>query len=315
MGKTPGPRIQQSPFADADARLFVSVAHAGSFAAAAALAGMTPSAVSKAVARLESALGTKLLVRTTRALHLTDEGSAFRDRCARAFALLGEAADEAARGAHAVTGTVRVGLPPLFGTHFLPAVLARLATTHPELRVEIVSTMRASDLVDRGLDLAIVVGALPDSSSVARPLGYGRFVVVAAPSYLARRGAPRSPADLTEHACLAYAQPDGRDAPFLFARAPFELVAVRGPARSDDMHHLAAMAEAGLGVAQLPMFAVADALSRGALVTLLDDLEPEPKLASLVFPAGRELPRRVRVLVEALSSPASVMRGTTTKRR
>lgn len=309
MGKTLGPRAHESPFADADARLFVSVAQAGSFAGAAALAGLTPSAVSKAVSRLEAGLGSKLVVRTTRALHLTDEGTAFRERCERAFVLLGEAAEEVSRGAQSVRGSVRIGVPPLFGTHFLPGALARLAERHPELRVEIVSTMRASDLVERRLDLAIVVGPLPDASYVARPLGYGRFVFVASPSYLARRGTPRRPADLEQHACLTYTQPDGRAASFALA-AGQSIAPTDALARSDDMQHLAAMAVAGLGVAQLPFFAVSREVANGALVVLLERDEPEPKLASLVFPSGRELPRRVRVVVDVLASRESEMPGT-----
>lgn len=314
-GKTVVPAVHESPFADADARVFVTVAEARSFAAAAVRLRITPSAVSKAIARLEGALGVKLLVRTTRALHLTDEGLVFCERCERAFTLLSEAVEEVSHGAQALAGTIRIGLPPLFGTYFLPRVLAQLVAEHPALRVEIVSTMRASDLVDRRLDLAIVVGPLPDSSFVSRPLGFGQFVTVAAPSYLARMGTPKDPADLATHACLGYVRPDGRDAPFLFGaeEAP-EPVRVTGPVRSDDMHHLAALAVAGLGVAQLPYFAVARDLEMQALVRILERHEPEPKLASVVFPAGRIIPRRVRVLADRLVSPSSEMPGTSAKR-
>ena len=133
--------------------------------------------------------------------------------------------------------------------------------------------------------------------------------------YLARRGTPKSPADLVTHACLAYTRPDGRDAPFLFgAEEPLELVRVAGPIRSDDMHHLAAMAVAGIGVAQLPHFAVARELETKTLIRILERHEPEPKLASLVFPAGRIIPRRVRVLADRLVSPSSELPGTTAKR-
>lgn len=307
-GKTLGPRVHESPFADADARVFVAVAQVGSFAGAATLLKMTPSAVSKAVARLESALGLKLLVRTTRSLHLTDEGLSFRDRCERAFALLSEAAEEVSRGARAVRGTIRIGLPPLFGTHFLPRVLSRLLAEHPGLRVEVVSTMRAADIVERRLDLAIVVGPLPDSSFVARPMGYGQFGTFASPAYVARHDAPTNPEDLMSHACLGYSQPDGRDAPFVFRTGELRPPCI---ARSDDMQHLAAMAVEGLGVAQLPVFAVARELEASRLVRILQAYEPEPKLASLVFPGGRALSERVRVLVEELVSPSSQLPGAT----
>jgi DNA-binding transcriptional LysR family regulator len=306
--------VHASPFADADARIFVTVAHAGSFAAAAALARMTPSAVSKAVARLEGALGVKLLIRTTRALHLSEEGIAFRDRCERAFALLSEALEEVSTNARTVQGTVRIGAPPVFGTYLLPRVIARVRAEHPALRIEIVSTMRTADIVDRRLDFAIVVGPLSDSSFVARPLGYGQFVTVASPDYLARRGTPRRIEDLAEHACLVYTRPDGRDAAFVFKpdgdAHPPGAVAVR----SDDLHHLAAMASAGVGIAQLPLFTVARELESGALVRLLVRWDPEPKLASLVFPAARSMPRRVRTVVEHLVRPESELPGATSRR-
>jgi DNA-binding transcriptional LysR family regulator len=115
--------------------VFVTVADAGSFTPAAALHAITPSAVSKAIGRLESDLGVRLLVRTTRALHLTEEGAAFHERCARAFEILAEAVEEAGAGTHAVAGTVRVGLPSLLGTCLLALRLPALLARHPKLRV------------------------------------------------------------------------------------------------------------------------------------------------------------------------------------
>jgi DNA-binding transcriptional LysR family regulator len=135
---------------------------------------------------------------------LTDEGIAFHERCRRALELLADAAEEVSSGARAMRGTIRLGLPPLFGTHFVPRVLPALLAVHPDLRIELVSTMRVADLIDQRLDLLIAVGELRDSSFVARPLGYGQFVVVGSPAYLARAGAPRSPADLATHRCLAF---------------------------------------------------------------------------------------------------------------
>lgn len=204
-------RTHELPISEADARVFVTVADAGSFTAAAALHEMTPSAVSKAIGRLESDLGVQLLKRTTRALHLTEEGAAFHERCARAFHLLAEAAEEAAADTRAVAGTVRVGLPPLFGTFVVAPLLPALLARHPGLRVEMVSTMRPSDIFDLGLDVAIAVGALPDSSLVARSLGYGKFLTVAAPSCFAAAPQPSRPEDVLAHRCLAYTRPDGRE--------------------------------------------------------------------------------------------------------
>lgn len=306
-------RTHELPISQADARVFVTVADAGSFTAAAALHSMTPSAVSKAIGRLESDLGVRLLARTTRALHLTEEGMAFHERCARAFELLAEAAEEASAGTRAVAGTVRLGLPPLFGTFLVAPLLPVLLARHPKLRIEIVSTMRLSDVFDLGLDVAIAVGALPDSSLVARPLGYGQFVTVAAPGCFAKAATrPSRPEGLGDHRCLAYTRPDGREDPWNFTTPEGPLqIAARADVRSDDMHHLAAMAVAGLGVAHLPMFVVGEHLANGRLERLLREFEPAPKLASLVYPAGRSMPRRVRAFIDFLLSSEQHLAGVT----
>lgn len=310
------PRVHGSRFSDADARLFVAVAETGSFAAAAAALRLTPSAVSKGVSRLEGSLGVKLISRTTRALHVTEEGTAFLERCRRAFDLLAEAAEEASSGTRAMRGTIRVGVPPLFGTYFLPRVLPAFLEAHPELRIDLVSTMRLSDVIEKRLDLAIAVGELPDSSLIARPLGYGELVIVASPRYLDAAGVPHAPEDLARHRCLVYTRPDGRDAEWLLRGTGVgRPLPVIGRARSDDMHHLAAMAAAGLGVAQLPLFAVAAELEGGALRRVMRDHEPAPKLASLVFPAGRAQPRRVRALVDAMSTEPPGMAGVSSSRK
>jgi DNA-binding transcriptional LysR family regulator len=296
--------------AEADARLFVSVADTGSFTAAAALHDLSPSALSKAVSRLEAALGVRLLTRTTRSLHLTEEGRAFHNRCAQAFRLLAEAAEEVAAGAGEVAGTVRLGLPSLFGTHLVAPRLPVLLARHPKLRVEMVTTMRLSDVVDRGLDLAIVVGPLPDSNLAARPLGYGQFVTVAAPALLGA-GAPDGPGDLDRFPLLGWLRPDGRTEAWRFRQANKETLREPRPVvASDDMHHLAALAEAGLGVAHLPMFAVAAGLHAGLLVRLLEGHDPAPKLASFVYPEARTMPRRVRVLMEHLVRGEAALPGT-----
>lgn len=303
-------RTHELPISEADARVFVTVTDAGSFTAAAALHEMTPSAVSKAIGRLESDLGVQLLTRTTRALHLTEEGKAFHERCARAFDLLAEAAEEAGAGTRAVAGTVRVGLPPLFGTFVVAPLLPALLARHPKLRIEIVSTMRPSDIFDLGLDVAIAVGALPDSSLVARPLGHGQFVTVAAPACFATAPRPSQPEDLLVHQCLAYTRPDGREEPwnFMTPEGPVQ-IETRAEVRSDDMHHLAAMTMAGLGIAHLPLFVVNEQIADGRLERLLKGFEPAPKLASLVYPASRAVPRRVRTFIDFMLSSEQQLAG------
>lgn len=304
-------RVHELPIAEADVRLFISVADHGSFTAAAALHDITPSAASKAVTRLEAALGVRLLVRTTRSLHLTEQGAAFHGRCVRAYELLAQAAEEATSGAGELSGTVRIGLPPLFGTYFVAARLGPFLESHPRLKIELFTTMRSADVVERGLDFMIAVGTLADSSLVARPLGYGQYVTIASPAYLASRGRPASPEDLAQHRCLAWTRPDQREEPWHFLRegapAPFQPA---GSVKSDDMHHLAALAKAGAGIAHLPLFVVADALESQALQPLLGAYAPAPKLASFLYPDGRAMPRRVRAVIEYLLQPEHLLPGT-----
>jgi DNA-binding transcriptional LysR family regulator len=285
---------------EADARIFVAVAQAGSFVAAATLHGMTPSSVSKAISRLEGGLGVRLLHRTTRKLQLTDEGTAFAERCDRAFALLAEAAEEASASTRSVAGVLRVGMPPLFGTHLVGPRLPALLLRHPELRVELKTLLRPGDFLDAGLDCAIAVGRLPDSSLAARPLGYGLFVTVASPAYLQAAGMPATVEDLSRHRRIGFTGADGREAPWMFADGGggVRMWEVQGQVRTDEMHHLGACAAAGLGIAQMPLFAIAGELASGRLVRLLTPFEAPGKLASVVYPAARALPRRVRVFID-----------------
>lgn len=305
------PAVHNLPMAEADARIFLSVADTGSFTAAALLHEVSPSAVSKAVSRLEAALGVQLLVRSTRAIHLTDAGAVFRDRCGPAFRLLAEAAEEAIAGAGSLRGTVRLGVPSLFGTYLIAPGLPGLLAANPELQIEIITTMRPSDIIDRGLDLCIVVGPLADSGFSARPMGYGQFVTVASPEYLGVTDMPQVHADLERHRCLGWLRPDGRVQSWLF-RVGEDEISFEPPVSvtSDDMHHLAAMAVAGTGICHLPLFAVAECLKAGRLVTLLEGFAPAPKLASFVFPSGREMPRRARVVMEHLIRATAFVPGT-----
>lgn len=312
LAKTLVTNVHELPFAPADARVFVSVAEAGSFARAAAMHSMSPSAVSKTIRRLEEALGTRLLTRTTRALHLTDEGIRFHELTAQAFELMAAAVEEAQSTTRAVRGLVRIGMPPLFGTYLMPRVIAELQVEHPDLAIEIVSTMVVSDLVDRGLDLVIAVGELPPSSFLTRPLGWGQFVVVASAAYLKAHREPKVASDLDGHACIGYVAPDGRVVPWMFAGNT--MLPIEPSIRSDDMHHIAAMAAAGLGIAQLPLFVVTQDIEVGRLRRLLPRAEPAVKLASIVFPSTRTMPRRVRVVVDHLAERATPLSGTTRRR-
>src|ERR1700689_79237 len=183
--------------------IFVQAIELGGFSAAARALRMTPSAVSKLVARLEKRLGARLIHRSTRKLLLTAEGQTFLERAQRILADLDEAERAVAVGA-VPRGLVRVNCYVPFGLHRLLPLIPRFTAAHPEVRLDIVLTDRVVDLIDERADVAIRVGPMSPSQLIARKLGQTRMAVVAAPAYLARRGVPQTPYDLAAHNCVAF---------------------------------------------------------------------------------------------------------------
>ena len=188
-----------------DLRAFVGVVEAGGFSRAAARLGLAKSIVSRRVARLEASLGgARLLARTTRGVSPTEAGAAFHARCVRVLAELDEAREEVAGREAELVGTLRLAAPLSFGIAHLAPALARFAAEHPRLALDVAYSDRMVDLVAERFDAAVRIGALVDSSLVARRLAPVRLVAVASPAYLERRGVPETPADLARHDCLVY---------------------------------------------------------------------------------------------------------------
>lgn len=283
-------------------RTFVAAAEAGSFAVASERLGLSRSAVSKSIARLEARLGSQLFTRTTRSLGLTEEGRAFYDRCARAFSDLQAAELSLATGRQVPAGRLRVDLPVVFGRQCVMPVLLETVRLYPELGLDVTFNNRRVDLVEEGFDLAIRIGHLDDSTSVvARRLGVQQMVVCAAPSYLQAHAAPASPDDLSDHDCLTYFY-GGRTSPWLFP-GPDGLAQprqVQGRLRLGSGDAIADAALAGQGLAQLPTWLIAEHLISGALVALL----PEHVCAGLpihaIWPQGRQSTPKVRVVIDEL---------------
>jgi DNA-binding transcriptional LysR family regulator len=283
--------------------LFVQLAQAGSFIAAARQAGISPSAVSKSLARLEQRLGARLFQRSTRQLSLTAEGKLF---LARSETILAEmrAAQEELAGHLAPRGRLRLGLPELGGL-FLPA-LADFAAQHRAIALELDFSDALADVVGDGFDAVIRIGAPRDSRLAARKLGQFRSCLVASPAYLARHGTPQRPLDLQQHACLHYRfrhsgkieqwqlrRDDGDAAPEL----PLSMVCNNVEAR---LH----FARQGLGIAWLPDFHVRGALADGSLVEVLTDyaIAGHPAHSCwLLWPSGPHQAPKVRALVDFLA--------------
>lgn len=274
--------------------VFLRVVQEGGFSAAARRLDLTPSAVSKLIARLEHRLGARLLVRTTRALTLTDEGEAFRRAAIGILRDIDEAEQAAAAGA--VRGRLRVNASIPFGTMFVAPAMPVFLERHPELIVELSFTDDVVDLLAQRADVAIRMGPLPDSALVARKLGQSRRVVCAAPSYLARRGTPLRPEDLGRHDCLGFNFRRAQTGwPFRIGGRRFEQ-AVAGPIEVNNGETLRQLALLGAGIARVGLFHVAADIEAGRLVPILEGYNPgdiEPIHA--VHVGGGPVPRRVRV--------------------
>jgi len=279
---------------------FVAVARSGSFTDAAEVLGVSKATVSKRVAALEDQMGLTLLHRTTRHVAPTDAGEQLLDQAGPALDVLAAARGAVLDRQDAPVGTLRVSLPNGYGTRTLAPALARLMEAHPKLRLEASFSDRVVNLLDEGLDMAIRIADLPDSSLRARRLGQMRRIVCASPDYLARFGTPAHPSDLQGHRCLLYQYRQSGHTWTFPSPAGDVSVSVDGPVLSDSGDALLAFAQAGLGVAQLPDFVCQAALDDGSVVPLLEDFAEAPRTIWAVMPPGRHTSPKVRVLVDFL---------------
>jgi DNA-binding transcriptional LysR family regulator len=281
---------------------FAQTARRGSFAAAARDLGGSPSTLAKSVARLESGLGVKLFHRTTRQVTLTADGERLFHRCERVLAELEDLHADAAGTRAAPSGTLRVDVPVLYGRRFVLPLLAQLLRQHPALNIEVRMQDAFADLVRDGIDLAVRMGELRDSSLVARRIDAQRLLMVASPAYLRLHGTPQTLEDLAGHKAVAFRMPSsGRSRPWQLrqGRRMVELHPVQA-IQISDTESLGTAARLGMGLCQLPDYIVQDELARGELVELLPGHQPPPMPISAVVPSGRLVPPRVRVLLDAL---------------
>src|SRR6478609_4307945 len=237
---------------------FARVVEAGSFARAADRLDLSVSAVSRHVSDLEAHLGVRLLNRTTRRLSMTESGQAFYERCVQLLADLDEAEEAVTASAVVPRGTLRITASISFGAGYLGPAIAEFRERHPQLRFDIELSDRAVDLVDERIDLAIRIGDIGSQALIGRRIGTTQMVCCASPAYLARHGAPHTPADLAHHACLTYEySSDGNVWRFKDAAGGQHDVKVTGLAHSNNGAMLAALAVEGVGVTLEPDFIIA----------------------------------------------------------
>ena len=288
--------------------VFARVVERSGFSAAARAPRMTPSAVSKLVARLEGRLGARLVNRSTRKLQLTPEGVAFYERCTRILADIDEAERGAAQGA-VPRGRVRINANVPFGLHHLLPLVPGFLAAHPDITLDIVLTDQVIDLLEERADIAIRVGPIRSSALLARKLGESGMRLVAAPDYLQRHGTPRSIAELDRHNRLGFSFARSVEAwPFRDEAGGVRTVPIIGNAQVGDGETLRRLALAGLGLARLAMFHIGPDIEAGRLVPVLDEWNPgDSEAIHAVFLGQRgHVPARVRAVIDYLGREVRV---------
>ncbi|MFL9825062.1 LysR family transcriptional regulator [Rhodoplanes sp. SY1] len=284
-------------------QVFARVAGLGSLSAAGRALGMSQTMATKHLAALEARLGTKLLHRTTRRLTLTEAGRRYLESVERILAELEEADATASVETVEVRGTLRLNAPFSFGIREIAPLLPEFSRRHPDLVVDLGLNDRVVDLIEEGWDMVVRIGRMQSSTLVARKLAPSRLVVCAAPSYLERRGTPRTIADLAGHDCLGYtlSQTVGAGR-WAFGRDARHVVEVKGSLAANNGDALVVAAVGGQGLVFMPSFLVAREIRAGLLVPLVLD-EPTPELAGVyaAYPSSRRPPAKVRAFIDLLA--------------
>jgi len=276
-------------------RVFVAVAEAQGFAPAARRLAMSPPAVTRAIAALEERIGTRLLHRTTRIVRLTEAGSRFLADCKRILGEI-EEAEASAAGAHAEPrGQVGVTAPVIFGRMYVAPIVLDFLARHPRVTARMLFLDRVVDLIDEGLDVAVRIAHLPDSSLRAVQVGSVRWVVCASPEYLAARGTPRTPADLSQRDAIAFSLSTSPEQ-WSFASGETLSPPTHVVVNSNDLAIAAAVA--GRGIARVLSYQIAPELRAGKLQIVLSDFEPPPVPISVVYTEGRRAAAKVRAFVD-----------------
>jgi DNA-binding transcriptional LysR family regulator len=277
--------------------IFVRVVDTGSFSAVARSQRVGQPAISKAVVQLEGWLGVGLLMRSTRKVVPTEAGKVFYERAKRTLAEADEAVAAARGSASGLSGTLRVSTSVCFGRlHVIPS-LATFMTDHPELEIDLVLDDRNVDLVNEGIDVALRMGAMPDSNMTARRLAESRRIVVATPAYLERHGTPTSPGELISHQAIIYGRGDTNGS-WTFRKGTAEVsVALQGRLRVTAAEGLREAVNCGLGLAISPEWTFSPELRSGKVVPILDDWSLPATNLSAIYPTGRLASTKARAFV------------------
>lgn len=277
---------------------FLTVVDTGGFASAARKLGMSPSVVTRAVGELEERLGVRLLTRTTRFVRVTESGTSYADSCRRILADI-EEAESTATGTHAAPrGLLTVTSSVNFGRMYMAPIVRNYLQQFPKVDIHCWYLDRIVNLVDEGVDVAIRIGDLPDSSLQAVRVGWARRVLCAAPAYLQRHGAPQRPEDLTEHVMIA-ASGITPTSEWRFREDDQPLVVRLQPRLTTTTNESAAeSAAAGFGITRLPLYQIAQAVKEGSLRLVLEDFEWPAAPIHVVHREGRHATHKVRSFID-----------------
>lgn len=285
----------------AGVQLFIRVVETGSFSRAAEEFGITQPTATKAVAATEKRLGARLLHRSTRGVAPTEVGALYYERCKVIAREIDEAENIAALVQHKIGGTLRISTSVAFGRRVMVPLVLGFMREHPQVTVELGFDDRYVDLVEQGMDVALRMGRLADSSLGSRHLGTNPWVMVAAPAYLAARGTPTRPEQLATHDCLVYSSVQGDDRWSLTPAAGGALsVPVKGPLRSNNLSALLAAARAGLGLTILPWYVARESVADGSVQPIMSDYALPAQEVHAVFPSPKLVPSKVTSLINHL---------------
>lgn len=277
---------------------FVAVVDSGGFASAARKLNLSPPVVTRAVAELEERLGLRLLTRTTRVVRVTDAGARFAEDCRRILADIDEAETVATGTRAAPRGTLSLTAPVLFGQLYVMPILVRYLQQFPEVDAQCLFLDRVVNVVEEGIDVAVRIGELPDSSLQAARVGRVRRVLVAAPAYLKAQGVPQRPEDLSRHTIVsASGVTPVSEWRFSDGGKPLQQ-RLQPRLRTTTNDSAIAAAVAGLGITRLLSYQVAAHVRSGALQLLLEDFEPAPLPVHVVHHEGRRATQKVRSFID-----------------
>ena len=284
-----------------DVVVFVRVAEAGSFVAAAQSLGMSPSAISKAVGRLEERLGARLLNRTTRSLSLTDTGVAYLERCRDALGQLAAAEEQVAESSATPRGRLRIDVPVSLGRRILVPALPRFLQQYPQVSVQMSMNDRVVDLVQEGIDASVRVGTLTDSSLISRRVGLLSGLICASPEFLARHGVPQTPAELRPEHCVGlFKLSSGTVRDWIFRKGTAEhVIRPAGPLMFSDPESAVVAAVSGAGFVRSLDFTVEAQIAAGLLQPVLQDWNDGAIWpVSVVYPQHRQSTARIKAFID-----------------